>query len=184
MTPTAGPAGPSASPFEAIVLIHHGEIHRYLCRLTARTSEAEDMAQETFLRAYRAWAGLPSDTNHRAWLYTIATNIYRNHVRSERRRRSAHATVRVTRRQIDVHGPEGAAVAGELRALTESAIRALPLKQRLAFCMRKLEELDYDSIGRSLDCSAETARAHVFQALRKIRTALDGHALPSTRRTS
>lgn len=163
---------------------HHGEIHRYLCRVTARLSEAEDLAQETFLRAYRAWAGLPSDTNHRAWLYTIATNAYRNHLRAERRRRTAHATIRVTRRETDLEGPEATAVAGEVRALANAAIRRLPLKQRLAFTMRKLEELDYESIGRSLDCSPETARAHVFQALRKIRTTLDGHAIRPARRTS
>lgn len=161
--------------FEAIVLTHHAEIHRYLCRIAARVSEADDMSQETFLRAYRAWTGLATDTNHRAWLYTIATNIYRNHLRSERRRRTAHATVRATRREIDVDGPEAEAVAAETRALTEAAIRNLPLKQRLAFNLRKLEELDYETIGKSLDCSAESARANVFQALRKIRAAVDGH---------
>jgi len=182
--PSANHDAAPAGDFEAIVLMHHAEIHRYLCRIAARASEAEDMTQETFLRAYRGWAGLRPDTNHRAWLYTIATNVYRNHLRSERRRQTAHATVRATRREIDVDGPEAEAVAGEVRALTEAAIRHLPLKQRLAFNLRKLEELDYETIGESLDCSAESARAHVFQALRKIRTALDGHALRPLRRTS
>lgn len=164
--------------------MHHAEIHRYLCRIAARVDEAEDLSQETFLRAYRAWAALAPNTNHRAWLYTIATNIYRNHLRSERRRRTAHATVRATRSKIDLHGPEADAVAGETQAITEAAVRGLPLKQRLAFNLRKLEELDYETIGRSLDCSAESARAHVFQALRKIRTALDGHARRPMRRRS
>jgi len=53
----------------------------------------------------------------------------------------------------------------------------------MAFTLRKLHELDYEIIGQSLDCSAETARAHVFQALRKIRTSLDGHVLPRTEST-
>ena len=70
-----------------------------------------------------------------------------------------------------------------MRTLTEAAIRRLPLKQRLAFTLRKLHELDYELIGQSLDCSAESARAHVFQALRKIRTTLNGHALPPTEST-
>jgi RNA polymerase sigma-70 factor (ECF subfamily) len=175
-----GPALPDATPrairegdFEAIVLTHHDAIHRYLCRVTTRAGEADDLAQETFLRAYRAWGGLPPDANHRAWLYAVATNAFRNHLRAERRRRSAHDTLRVTRRDADRDGPEAEAAAGEIRSLAEAAIRRLPLKQRLAFVMRKLEELDYESIGRSLDCSVETARAHVFQALKKIRTALD-----------
>ena len=66
----------------------------------------------------------------------------------------------------------------EARTLLETTVRGLPLKQRLAFIMRKIHDLDYDAIGRSLDCSAESARAHVFQALRKIRTNLNGHELP------
>ena len=165
------------SGFEAIVTAHHTEIHRYLCRVTARANEAEDLSQETFLRAYRAWAGLPPDADHRAWLYRIATNVYRNYVRSERRRHAAHAGLRVTRRDADHDDPEAEAAAGEVRTLAAAAIRRLPLKQRLAFTMRKLQELDYEVIGQSLDCSEETARAHVFQALRKIRTTLNGYAL-------
>ena len=54
----------------------------------------------------------------------------------------------------------------------------LPLKQRLAFVLRKLHDLEYDAIGKSLECSPESARAHVFQALKKIRLGLNGHELP------
>jgi RNA polymerase sigma-70 factor (ECF subfamily) len=163
-----------AAAFEGYVATHHGEIFRYLRRLSTRTAEADDLSQETFLRAYRAWEGLADGANVRAWLFAIATNVFRNHLRSEKRRRTAHDTVRATRRPDD-DGPEGEAMAEEIRALTEAAILNLPLKQRLAFTMRKLHELDYDVIGQSLDCSADTARAHVFQALRKIRTTLNGH---------
>jgi DNA-directed RNA polymerase specialized sigma24 family protein len=55
-------------------------------------------------------------------------------------------------------------------------VAALPLRQRLAFTLRKIHELEYEAIGRSLDCSPDTARAHVFQALRKIRRGLDAVA--------
>ena len=170
----------SETAFEAVVAKHHAEIHRYLCRMVTRVAEAEDLSQETFLRAYRAWSGLPCDTNLRSWLYTVATNVYRNHVRSEKRRRAAHTTVRVTRRTVDVDDPEAETLAAEVRALAETAIRCLPVKQRIAFTLRKLHELDYETIGQSLDCSPESARAHVFQALRKIRTTLNGH-VPVTR---
>ena len=169
--------------FDSIVATHHGEIFRYLRRLAWRASEADDLSQETFLRAYRAWGRLTPDANVRAWLFTIASNVYKNHVRSERRRQTAHATVRATRHELDLDGPEEEAMAGEMRSLTQAAIRRLPLKQRLAFTLRKLHELDYEAIGQSLECSPETARAHVFQALRKIRTTLNGHALPLTEST-
>ena len=165
--------------FEAVVSTHHGEIRRYLRRVGGRVGEADDLSQETFLRAYRAWHALDGGANVRAWLFTIATNVVRNQARSERRRRVAHDAVRATRREADPGGPEAEALARETRALTEAAIAVLPLKQRAAFVLRKLHDLDYETIGRGLDCSAETARAHVFQALRKIRTSLDGHIAPA-----
>jgi len=59
-------------------------------------------------------------------------------------------------------------------------VAALPFKQRLAFTLRKVHELDYDAIAESLHCSAETARAHVFQALRKIRRGLNDLAVVPT----
>lgn len=70
-------------------------------------------------------------------------------------------------------------MAGEVRVLAEAAIGRLPLKQRLAFVMRKMHDLDCETIGRSLECSAESARAHVFQALKKIRRSLDSHLPPA-----
>src|SRR3989338_3360159 len=127
--------------FDALVTAHHGEIYRYLLRATSRASEADDLAQETFLRAYRAHQTLAPDANARAWLFTIATNVAKNHFRAESRRRRAHT---------------------EARARLDAVVAALPLKQRLAFTLRKVHDLDYDAIARTLDCSPESARAHVF----------------------
>src|SRR2546429_1890265 len=96
-------------PFETILEAHHAEIYRYLRRVTSRAAEADDLSQETFLRAYRAYRALPSDANVRAWLFTIATNLARNHFRSEGRRSRAHAAVIVSRSALDDGaGPEGA----------------------------------------------------------------------------
>jgi len=164
-----------AQPFETIVAAHHAEIFRYLRRVTSRTSEAEDLSQETFLRAYRAYRTLTPEANVRAWLFAIATNLSRNHFRGEKRRRLAYASAAVEQRETDLEGPENVALFGEARTLFETTIRGLPLKQRAAFTLRKMHDLDYETIGQSLDCSAESARAHVFQALRKIRRSLDGH---------
>ena len=168
-------------PFGAIVLAHYAEIHRFLLRAAARNGEADDLSQETFLRAYRAYRSLPPGANVRAWLFAIAANLVRNHYRSETRRRAARAAMHATSSRIDLDGPEGEALFSEARALVEASIGHLPLKQRLAFIMRKVHDLDYDAIGQSLHCSAESARAHVFQALRKIRQSLNGHELFGTR---
>ena len=152
---------------------HHGEIYRYLLRATGRGSDADDLSQETFLRAFRAHRGLPPDANARAWLFTIATNVARNHYRARKRRQLAYAAASATLSDVDGGRPDGAALSRETGALVESIVARLPLKQRLAFIERKIHVLEYPDIGASLECSAESARAHVFQALRKIRSGLD-----------
>jgi RNA polymerase sigma-70 factor, ECF subfamily len=163
--------------FETVVATHHPEIHRYLRRMTARAAEADDLSQETFLRAFRAFRALPEDANVRAWLFAIATNLFRNHVRSEKRRSTFHAVVRIAGGQGNDPGPAVEADYRETRSLVDEAVAALPLKQRTAFVLRKIHELDYETIGQMLGCSPDSARAHVFQALKKIRQSLNGHAL-------
>ena len=159
-------------PFETIVGAHHAEIYRYIRRVTSRATEAEDLSQETFLRAYRAYRTLGPEANVRAWLFAIATNLTRNHFRSEKRRRVAYQAASVDRREADPEGPEDEARLREARTRLESTVHGLPLKQRQAFIMRKIHDLDYGAIGQSLGCSAESARAHVFQALKKVRQGL------------
>lgn len=168
-------------PFEAVLEAHHGEIYRYLLRITSRASEAEDLSQETFLRAYRAYRALAPDANVRAWLFTIATNLTRNHFRDEKRRQNAHTAVRVRAEHngqpADIATPEGETLFKEARDVLDRVVAGLPLKQRAAFVLRKVHDLDYEAIAQSLECSAESARAHVFQALRKIRHGLEGREL-------
>jgi RNA polymerase sigma-70 factor (ECF subfamily) len=163
----------TGNAFEAIVAAHHAEIHRYLVRATSRSGDADDLSQETFVRAYKAYRALPPDANVRAWLFTIATNLSRNHYRAEGRRRQAMAVVAGGATEQSAYWPEGEAIASQASVRINRLVAALPFKQRLAFTMRKVHELDYDAIGQSLECSAESARAHVFQALRKIRQGLD-----------
>ena len=151
--------------FDDVVAAHHPEIYRYLRRLTSR--------------AYRAWQGLGPDANVRAWLVAIATNLARNHVRAEARRRRAYVAAGERRAEADPAGPEEEHVFRETRALVDRVVAELPLKQRLAFTLRKIHDLDYEAIGESLECSPESARAHVFQALKKIRVCLNGHELPA-----
>src|SRR5215472_19377292 len=99
--------------FEAVVAAHHDEIHRYVARVTARASEADDLSQETFLRAFRAHRALPPDANVRAWLFTIASNLFRNYVRGEVRRRRALAAASADGGRAAPSWPEGEAVLNE-----------------------------------------------------------------------
>lgn len=159
-------------PFEHLMEAHHSEIYRYLVRVLGRTADAEDLAQETFLRAWRAYRTLPAEANLRAWLFTIATNLARNHFRDTRRRRAALEASHAGASGLHADGPDGEAAVREAGRVLEEAVAALPLKQRLAFVLRKVHDLDYDAIARSLACSPDSARAHVFQALKKLRRRL------------
>ena len=134
------------------------------------------------MRAYKAFRALPPDANVRAWLFAIATNLCRNHYRAEGRRRQAMAAAAVGASDGGPSWPEGEAIANQASARIDVIVSALPLKQRLAFTLRKVHELDYDAIGKSLECSGESARAHVFQALRKIRRGLDDLEVVHTER--
>ena len=167
----------SQEDFGAVVSAHHEEIFRYLRRAIGPAGEAEDLSQETFLRAYRAYAALPKDANVRAWLFSIATNLAKNHFRSETRRRRAYGEIQGGARASTSTTQEAELLSREAGGLVEGIVRRLPFKQRLAFTQRKIHGLDYGAIGKNLGCSAESARAHVFQALRKIRQGLDGYGL-------
>ena len=163
----------SDTSFETLLAGHHGEIYRYLLRVTGRRGDAEDLSQETFLRAFRAHRTLPEDANARAWLFAIATNVFRNHYRAQKRRRLALAAMSETTSGVDGAGPDRAMISRETGQRIATLVSRLPLRQRLAFVQRKIHGLEYEAIGASLRCSPESARAHVFQALRKIRLGLD-----------
>ena len=148
---------------------HRGEIVGYLARLLGDHQEAEDACQETFMRAHRAFGRLAPDANSRAWLYRIATNTGLNAAR----RRSHRAA-----RRADVDPDALPADAGpslerreELRAVRRAA-EALPPRQRAALMLRQFQDLGYAEIAATLGGNEGTARANVYQALKKLRAAL------------
>jgi RNA polymerase sigma-70 factor, ECF subfamily len=167
--------------FTQLVTQHRQEIYLYIWRLTRGASETEDLFQDTFLRAYRAYEKLPEDANTRAWLFKIATNLCRNHFRYLRRHQEVGLhEVLTTVEQVLSHtngsghgNPEQFLLSQAAEQHMLAIIDGLPLKQKAALIQRKLHGLPYDSIAATLQCSSEAARAHVFQALKKIRMALE-----------
>ncbi|MCG8376195.1 MAG: RNA polymerase sigma factor [Chlorobiales bacterium] len=158
----------STLDFERLVERHSGELYRYLWRMFGDGPEAEDCLQDTFLRAYKAYGRLAEDSNVRAWLYKIATNTARTKLKQNGQKARQKAQLAV--------GDNGRERAGEARleqedllAEVQAAVMGLPMKQRAALMMRKYQELGYEEIGEALKCSPESARANVYQALRKLR---------------
>lgn len=161
--------------FTHLVNQHHAEIYRYLVRITGRVSDADDLSQETFFRAFRASVTGGPNGDPRAWLFAIATNLTKNHFRAQKRRRRAQDELARGAASLPDRS-EGDGAGRELGEAVERIVASLPLKQRLAFVQRKVHGFEYETIAENLGCSPESARANVFQATKKIRSVLDGHA--------
>ncbi len=168
-------------PFTELVQRHQGAVYGYLVRFTRDPHDAQDLFQETFLRAYRAYAQAPrrqDGLNHRSWLMRIAINVSRNYARDRQRR--GRVLVAGGRELDEDAAPrlengadmEETVAANETTRTLLAAIEALPFRQRAALVQRQFEGLDYHRIADNLACSQDTARAHVYQALRKLRLAL------------
>ncbi len=166
-------------PFAEVVTLHQEVVYRYLVRFTRNSHDAQDLFQDTFLRAHRAYAALPADANVRAWLMRIAVNLTKNYVRDRQRlRRVILETVPETtpnghQEAVASIDTEGLMISQETAQTLWTAIEELPFRQRAAFVQRQFEGLAYETIAANLGCSQDSARAHVYQALRKLRLALD-----------
>lgn len=162
-------------PFAEVVSLHQAAVYRYLVRFTRSAHDAADLFQEVFLRAYRAYGRLPVEADVRAWLMRIAINLTKNHVRDRQRRQrvlvAAEAAVSPDTTRVTASA-DMELISHEVARTLSSAIDALPFRQRAALVQRQLEGLDYSTIAANLGCSQDSARAHVYRALRKLRLAL------------
>ena len=152
----------------ALLLAKHGEeLARHIRRIVRDDDTAQDLLQETMLRAWKAVDRLTEGSNERAWLYRIATNASLNHQRSRSRERAAlarHAAELAAARDA-ADGRLGDADRVELWA----EVARLPERQRLALSLRMADELDYEEIAARIGGTAAAARANVYQATRRLK---------------
>jgi RNA polymerase sigma-70 factor (ECF subfamily) len=160
-------------PFDELIRRYEREIMRYLMRVTANRDDAADLFQETWIRAYRAYPRIDSAGELRPWLYAIATNLCRNHFRNGMRRARviapdsdaiAGADVRAGCR-LHAEGDGYAAV--HLR----QTIGRLPNRQRQAVMLRYFAGMEYPEMATAMECSEESARANLSQAMKKLKAA-------------
>lgn len=166
-----------AARFETLIENHHDEIFAYLWRLVGKQQCAdvalnvEDLAQDVFMRAYEAFPKLRSDSNHRAWLYKIATNRAFTKLRRVKLQRDKMALVNNSARtRTSVAASENNAV--DLPA----ALERLTPKQNACVTLRFFNDLDYAEIAAIVGCSAVSARANVSHALRQLKRILQESA--------
>lgn len=145
-------------PFQRLLDAHRDDVWRFAVAAVGR-QDADDVFQETFLAALRAWPKRRSDDNLKAWLLTIAANKATDLHRANRRR--PRPTDRLP--ELAVDGPEPGDDA------LWAQVRTLPPKQRAAVTLRYAADLDYAAIGVALHCSAGAARRSAYEGLEKLR---------------
>ncbi len=173
-------AGDEAS-FNYLVGKYHRPMIHFLYRMVHSQAVAEELAQEVFLRVYRARDSYRAEARFSTWLYRIATNLAVNHARDSRHERAAQ-TVYLdepdpeTGTTVDLPSGEISAenrmVRNERMAAIRSHVMALPERQRAAVLMHKYQGLDYRQIGEALNLSESATKSLLFRAYQTLRDKL------------
>jgi RNA polymerase sigma-70 factor (ECF subfamily) len=148
------------------VLVEHywDRLYRWLCHMTHNRHAAEDLAQETFLKALAALGSFRAGTNFQAWLFRIAHNAFANQVRASRRIRQPFPDDLPSVEE----GPVEQAMGKEMLQQLARAVGRLPADYRAAFLLRAEENMPFQAIAEVLEISEENARWRVFKARQKL----------------
>lgn len=166
--------------FDLLVLKYQRKIMRLLSRMVRDPAEVEDVAQETFIKAYRALGQFRGESAFYTWLYRIAINTARNWQSAAGRRPNAANAIEneegETFDQIDslsdISTPESVMVSRQIAETVNEAIAALPEELRTAIVLREIEGMSYEEIAESMDCPIGTVRSRIFRARDAIATRL------------
>ncbi len=174
-------AGDEAS-FELLLRRYRVPLVNFLYRMVRDSAQAEDLAQEVFLRVYRARKDYAPSAKFTTWLFRIATNLALNSIRDGRHRQmdvSIDQTVddgEQEQARIDVADKtpnvEHRLLERHRAAMIRRAVDSLPDKQRAAVLLHKYQELDYADIARALDCSESALKSLLFRAYETLRVHL------------
>jgi RNA polymerase sigma-70 factor (ECF subfamily) len=170
--------------FELLLQRYRTPLVNFLYRMVRAREEAEDLAQEVFLRVYRARKDYVPSAKFTTWLFRIATNLALNSVRDNRHQRmeiSLDAPVTIDsedgdEKPLDVAEKhpniEQHLVEEERRKMIRHSIDKLPEKQRAAVLLHKYQELDYGDIAKILECSESALKSLLFRAYETLRVEL------------
>lgn len=163
--------------FDLLVLKYQHKIFALISRYVRDADEVQDVAQEAFIKAYRALPNFRGDSAFYTWLYRIAINTAKNYLVS-RSRRPPGTDVELEDAEYhdsagglrEIENPENALFGAELKAVVDGAIAALPEDLRTAITLREFDGLSYEDIADIMDCPVGTVRSRIFRA----REAIDG----------
>jgi RNA polymerase sigma-70 factor (ECF subfamily) len=170
--------------FESTVLAQVDSLFGVAVRLTKSRAEAEDLVQETLVRAYRFWASFRPGSSVRAWLFTILRNTFITRYHRQGRER---ALAEGLEQELDVleGGPVGAAAPNPETALSQLALREridaalerLPADYRMAVVLADIEGLSYKEIAEAMECPIGTVMSRIYRGRRQLHALLYDHAV-------
>ncbi len=160
------------SAFDLLVRKYQHKVVKLVLRYVRNPAEAEDIAQEAFIKAYRALPQFRGDSAFYTWMYRIAINTAKNSLASRDRSpirydldladpEESHG---VQSKLQDPDTPEGMALTEEIRGIVNSAIDALPEELKTAIVLRELDGLSYEEIAAAMECPVGTVRSRIFRA--------------------
>lgn len=162
--------------FRALVERHSRTVFRLAYRMTGNEQDAEDVVQESFLRAYKQLGRFEARANFGTWLYRIVANCSVDLMRAKQARhdqaRGESLDAAAEMPASDTPGPERLARSAELNQRVRDALATLSPLERAAFTLRHYEGRSIDEISRTLGLGTSAAKHSVFRAVRKLRIAL------------
>jgi RNA polymerase sigma-70 factor (ECF subfamily) len=158
--------------FDLLVRKYQHKVVKLVLRYVRNPAEAEDIAQEAFIKAYRALPQFRGDSAFYTWMYRIAINTAKNSLASRDRSPIAYdldltdpeESHSVQTKLQDPDTPEGMALTEEIRMIVNSAIEALPEELKTAIVLRELDGLSYEEIAAAMECPVGTVRSRIFRA--------------------
>ncbi|NLO79637.1 MAG: RNA polymerase sigma factor RpoE [Xanthomonadaceae bacterium] len=157
--------------FDLLVLKYQNRLVKLITRYVRDPTEALDVAQETFIKAYRALPNFRNESSFYTWLYRIGVNTAKNHLVAQGRRPPESDIDAQDAEQYDFESrlkdqetPEGGVERDEVARAIVEAIDELPEDLRTAITLRELEGLSYEEIAQAMDCPIGTVRSRIFRA--------------------
>jgi RNA polymerase sigma-70 factor (ECF subfamily) len=170
--------GGDLDSFNQLVLRWERPIYALAYRVIGREEDARDVAQETFLRAFRALAGFKGQAKFSSWLYRITLNLCRDWIRRERRAPVAQAPegvdlIELAAAEEPSETVEDLASRRELGRVVAKAMAQLPEDQRTAIVLKEYHGLTFQEIADLLDCPLSTVKTRLYQGLSVLRRQLE-----------
>jgi RNA polymerase sigma-70 factor (ECF subfamily) len=176
---------PVSADFEQEALPHLSALYAAALRMTRNEKDAEDLVQDTLLRAYRFFDTFQAGTNCKAWLFRILTNVFCNHYREREREHGAMQEAESSSANLeqfvggagDGRDTETALLGRMVSGDVEKALAAVPSDFRMAVILADLEDFSYKEIAEIMDCPAGTVMSRLFRGRKILQNLLHDYAV-------